>query len=177
MGQDDSAVYSKHLPPSPRRKSSSHSLTSHHSLQNNLPNEELSEHPLRNSLPEVPTVQVWVPCDTDESTSSPALTESTLEDQLSPDSQHSAARSLSRRRVLSKKTPRHRMEQTQHRAAGLSSGQPSVFVTWEGESKLQRGDLEERQEQTEEIGLLEEIKSMCHISMEQNHNNASQDKS
>ncbi|XP_051551461.1 DENN domain-containing protein 1B-like isoform X2 [Myxocyprinus asiaticus] len=185
MGQDDSAVYSKHLPPSPRRKSSSHSLTIHHPLQNNLPNEELSEHPLRNSLPEIPTVQVLEPCDTDESTSSPALTESTLEDQLSPDSQHSAARSLSRRMVLSKKTPRHCLEQTQHRAAGLSSGQPSVFVPWERESKLQRGDLEERQEQTEEIGLLEEIESMCHISMTlnssldltQTHNNASQDKS
>ncbi|XP_051978185.1 DENN domain-containing protein 1B-like isoform X2 [Xyrauchen texanus] len=183
MGQDDSAVYSKHLPPSPRRKPSSHSLTIHHPLQNNLPNEELSLHPLRNSLPEVPTVQVLVPRDADESTSSPALTESTLEDQLSPDSQHSAAHSLSRRRVLSKKTPRHCLEQTQHRAAGLSSGQPSVSVPWERESKLQRGDLEERQEQTEEIGLLEEIESMCHISMtlnsslEQIHNNASQDKS
>ncbi|XP_051549815.1 DENN domain-containing protein 1B-like isoform X2 [Myxocyprinus asiaticus] len=185
MGQDDSAIYSKHLPPSPQCKASSRSLPIRRPLQNSLPNEEFTEHPLRNSLTEVPKVQVLVPCDADESTSSPTLNESMFNAQSSPDSQHSAASSLSLRRVLSTKTPRHYHDQTQHRAAGPSSGQLSVLVPWERESELQRADSEVRREQTEEIGLLEEIESMCRMSIALNssleltqvHNNASLDKS
>ncbi|XP_051980171.1 DENN domain-containing protein 1B-like [Xyrauchen texanus] len=182
MGQDDSAIYSKHLSPSPRRIASSRSLPIRPPLQNNLPNEEFKEHPLRNSLPEVPKIQIFLPCDVDESTSSPTLNESTFNAQLSPDSQHSAASNLSLRRVLSTKTPRQYQDQTQHRAAGQNSGHPFVLVPWEKESKLQEADSEVR---TEEIGLLEEIESMCRMSIALNssleltqiHNNASLDKS
>ncbi|XP_051764948.1 DENN domain-containing protein 1B isoform X4 [Ctenopharyngodon idella] len=169
MGQDDSAVHGKHLPPSPRRQASCRSLPLHPTLPNNLANEEV---PLRHSLPESPTIQLLAPGDADKPTSS-------ADAQLSPNTQHPGACSLSRQKVLSRKTQRPHQENAQHRATG---GQPSVFVPWERENQSQETDMENR---GNEKGLLEEIESMCRISMAiksnqeltQIQNNTSLDKS
>ncbi|KAK7137125.1 hypothetical protein R3I93_017253 [Phoxinus phoxinus] len=150
MGQDDSAVHGKHLPPSPRRQASSRSLPLRPTLLNNLPNEEV---PLRNSLHEVSTIQLLEPGDADKPSSSA---------QLSPDKQHTVAHSLSRQKVLSRKTQRPYQEHAQHRATG---GQPSVCVPWERENLFQETDMEKSGHETEEKGLLEEIDSMYRISM------------
>ncbi|XP_048038857.1 DENN domain-containing protein 1B isoform X4 [Megalobrama amblycephala] len=152
MGQDDSAVHGKHLPPSPRRQASSCSLPLRPTLPNNLANEEV---PLRHSLPETPTIQLLAPGDADKPTSS-------ADAQLSPDTRHTGARSLSRQKVFSRKTQRPHQEHAQHRATG---GQPSVFVPWERENQSQETDMENRGNETQEKGLLEEIESMCRISM------------
>ncbi|XP_073699774.1 DENN domain-containing protein 1B [Garra rufa] len=151
MGQDDSAVHGKHLPPSPRRQPSCRSLPVRPTLPKDLANEDLSENP-RNSLPETPTIQLSVPYDMDKPSSS----------QLSPDNQQPAGRSLSRQKVFSRKTQRPSQEHAQQKAAG---GQPSVFVPWERENQPQETDMEARGKETQEKGLLEEIESMCHISM------------
>uniref|UniRef100_A0A672R881 DENN/MADD domain containing 1B n=1 Tax=Sinocyclocheilus grahami TaxID=75366 RepID=A0A672R881_SINGR len=119
MGQDDSVVHGKHLPPSPRRQASSRSLPVRPPLPNDLTNEENP----RNSLPETPKIQLSVPCDTDKPCS----------------------RSLSR----------------QKKAA---SRQHSVLVPWEREKQPQETNMEERGNETQEKGLLEEIESMCRMS-------------
>ncbi|XP_043079701.1 DENN domain-containing protein 1B isoform X4 [Puntigrus tetrazona] len=149
MGQDDSAVHGKHLPPSPRRQVSSCSLPVRPPFPNDLANEENQ----RNSLPETPQVQLSVPCDTEKPSSS----------QLSPDNrQPTTSCSLSRQKVLSRKTQRPSLEHAQQKAA---SGQPSVLVPWEREKQPQETNMEERGNETQEKGLLEEIESMCHVSM------------
>ncbi|XP_039524656.1 DENN domain-containing protein 1B isoform X2 [Pimephales promelas] len=168
MGQDDSVVHGKHLPPSPRRQPSSRSLPPRPTLSNNLPNEEV---PLRNSLPEGPTIQLLEPGDADKPSSS-------ADAQLSALKLHPVAHGLSRQKVLSRKTQRPYQEHAQHRA---TDGHPSVFVPWERENQFQETDMEKRGHETEEKGLLEEIESMCRISMaiKSNHvqNNTSLDKS
>ncbi|XP_016356181.1 DENN domain-containing protein 1B isoform X1 [Sinocyclocheilus anshuiensis] len=151
MGQDDSAVHGKHLPPSPRRQPSSCSLPVCPPLPNDVANEEASENP-RNTLPETPTVQLSLLCDIDRPTSS----------QLSPDNQPPTGRSLSRQKVLSRKTQRPSQEHAPQKASGR---QPSVLVPWERENQPQETDMEARGNETQEKGLLEEIESMCHISM------------
>lgn len=148
MGQDDSAVHGKHLPPSPRRQPSSRSLPLRPALPNNLTNEEV---PVRNSIPESPTIQLLAPGDTDKPISS-------VDAQLSPDDKHKGTCSLSRQKVFSRKTQRPYQEHAQHRATG---GQPSVFVPWERENQSQEIDMENRENETQEKGLLEEIESMC----------------
>lgn len=161
MGQDDSAVNGKHLPPSPRRQASSRSLPNHPPLHNNLPTEESSDHPLRNSLPDVPAIQLSEPSET---ACSPTLEESTCNVQLTPDCRRPAARSLSRQKVLSKKKPQQ--DQSQPRTAGPGGGQPSALVPWEMEKGKSAGDVREvKQEEVQEKGLLEEIESMCRLSM------------
>ncbi|XP_067272178.1 DENN domain-containing protein 1B isoform X2 [Pseudorasbora parva] len=152
MGQDDSAVNGKHLPPSPRRQASSRSLPVRPTLPNNPANEEV---PLRNSFPESPTIQLLEAGDADTPSSSAIA-------PLTPDRQHPVARSLSRQKVLSRKKQRPNQEHAQHRATG---GQPSVFVPWERENQSQETDMEKKGHETQEKGLLEEIESMCRISM------------
>uniref|UniRef100_A0A672R6V3 DENN/MADD domain containing 1B n=1 Tax=Sinocyclocheilus grahami TaxID=75366 RepID=A0A672R6V3_SINGR len=147
MGQDDSVVHGKHLPPSPRRQASSRSLPVRPPLPNDLTNEENP----RNSLPETPKIQLSVPCDTDKPCSS----------QLSPDNRQPAGRSLSRQKVFSRKTQRPSQEHAQQKAA---SRQHSVLVPWEREKQPQETNMEERGNETQEKGLLEEIESMCRMS-------------
>ncbi|KAI7790746.1 putative DENN domain-containing protein 1B, partial [Triplophysa rosa] len=159
MGQDDSAVYGKHLPPFPRRQASSRSLPIHPPLQNNLPAEESSDHPLRNSLPDVPTIELSKPSETN-TTCSHTLTESTCNTQLTSDRQRPAARSLSRQKVFSRKRPQQDLQRT----AGPSGGQPSALVPWEMEKEQIAGEVKQ-EEEIEEKGLLEEIESMCRLSM------------
>ncbi|KAL0160086.1 hypothetical protein M9458_043811, partial [Cirrhinus mrigala] len=151
MGQDDSAVHGKHLPPSPRRQPSCRSLPVRPLLPKDPINEDFLENP-RNSLPETPTIQLSVPCDTDKPSSS----------QLSPDSQQPTGRGLSRQKVFSRKTHRPSHEHAQQKAAG---GQPSVLVPWERENQPQETDMEAGGKEIQEKGLLEEIESMCRISM------------
>lgn len=146
MGQDDSAIHGKHLPPSPRRQPSCRSLPVCPLLPKDLTNEENP----RNSLPETPNIQLSVPCESDKPSSS----------QLSPDNRQPAGRSLSRQKVLSRKTQRPSQEHAQQKAA---SGQPLVLVPWEREKQPQETNMEERA--NEEKGLLEEIESMCLMSM------------
>uniref|UniRef100_A0A9J8B5W0 DENN domain containing 1B n=1 Tax=Cyprinus carpio carpio TaxID=630221 RepID=A0A9J8B5W0_CYPCA len=146
MGQDDSAIHGKHLPPSPRRQPSCRSLPVCPLLPKDLTNEENP----RNSLPETPNIQHSVPCESDKPSSS----------QLSPDNRQPAGRSLSRQKVLSRKTQRPSQEHAQQKAA---SGQPLVLVPWEREKQPQETNMEERA--NEEKGLLEEIESMCRMSM------------
>ncbi|KAF4097763.1 DENN domain-containing protein 1B isoform X3 [Onychostoma macrolepis] len=149
MGQDDSAVHGKHLPPSPRRQASSRSLPVRPPLPNDLANEENP----RNSLPETSKVQLSVPCDTNKPSSS----------QLSPDNRQPASCSLSRQKVFSRKIQRPSQEHAQQKAA---SGQPSVLVPWEREKQPQETNVKERGNETQEKGLLEEIESMCRMSMD-----------
>lgn len=162
-GQDDSAVHGKHLPPSPRRQTSSCSLP----VQPPSPTEDIS---MRNSLPETPTIQILLP-DMDKPTNSAD------DGQLSPPKKHPAARSLSRQKVLSRKTQRPHQE---HKTA---SGQLSVRVPWDMEKQLLGTGIEGGDSETQEKGLLEEIESMCRISMafestqELIQNNSSRDKS
>ncbi len=148
MGQDDSAVDGKHLPPSPRRQASSRSLPVRPPLSNDHTNEENP----RNSLPETPKVQLSVPCDTDKPSSS----------QLSPGNRQPAGCRLSRKKVLSRKIQRPSQEHAQQKAA---SGQPSVLVPWEREKQPKDTNMKERGNETQEKGLLEEIESMCRMSM------------
>ncbi|XP_026053830.1 DENN domain-containing protein 1B-like isoform X3 [Carassius auratus] len=149
MGQDDSAINGKHLPPSPRRQASSRSLPVCPPIANDLNNEENP----RNSLPETPKVQLLVPLDTDKPSSS----------QLRPDNRPPASRSLSRQKVLSRRrTQRPSQEHAQQKAA---SGQPLVLVPWERKKQLKEKNMEERGNETQETGLLEEIESMCRMSM------------
>ncbi|XP_056614466.1 DENN domain-containing protein 1B isoform X2 [Triplophysa dalaica] len=159
MGQDDSAVYGKHLPPSPRRQASSRSLPIHPPLQNNLPAEESSDHPVRNSLPDVPTIELTKPSETN-TTCSHTLTESTCNTQLTSDHQRPAACSLSRQKVFSRKRPQQDLKRT----AGPSGGQHSALVPWEMEKEQIAGEVKQ-EEDIEEKGLLEEIDSMCRLSM------------
>ncbi|XP_073793982.1 DENN domain-containing protein 1B isoform X3 [Danio rerio] len=161
-GQDDSAVHGKHLPPSPRRQTSSCSLPVH-------PPPPTEDIPMRNSLPETPTIQILFP-DMEKATNS-------ADGLLSPEKKHPAARSLSRQKVLSRKTQRPHQE---HKTA---SGQLSVHVPWEREKQLLGTGIEGDSSETQEKGLLEEIESMCRISMafdsnqEFIQNNSSRDKS
>ncbi|XP_059425608.1 DENN domain-containing protein 1B-like isoform X4 [Carassius carassius] len=149
MGQDDSAINGKHLPPSPRRQASSRSLPVCAPIPNDLTNEENP----RNSLPETPKVQLLVPLDMDKPSSS----------QLRPDNRQPASRSLSRQKVLSRRrTQRPSQEHAQQTAA---SGQPLVLVPWERKKQPQETNMEERGNETRETGLLEEIDSMCRMSM------------
>ncbi|XP_059400084.1 DENN domain-containing protein 1B isoform X1 [Carassius carassius] len=151
MGQDDSAVHGKHLPPSPRRQPS-RSLPVRPPLPNDVTNEEVSKNP-RNTLPETPTIQLSLLWDIDTATSS----------QLSPDNQSPTGRSLCRQKVHSRKTQRPSQEHAQEKGSG---GQPSVLVPWERENQPQEIDMAARGSETQEEGLLEEIESMCRISMD-----------
>uniref|UniRef100_A0A9J8CM37 DENN domain containing 1B n=2 Tax=Cyprinus carpio TaxID=7962 RepID=A0A9J8CM37_CYPCA len=151
MGQDDSAVHGKHLPPSPRRQPSIRSLPVCPPLPNDVTNEEVSENP-RNTFLETPTIQLSLFCDIDKPTSS----------QLSPDNQSPTGRSICRQKVLSRKNQRPSQEHAQQKASG---GQPSVHVPWERENQPQETGMEAKANETQEEGLLEEIESMCHISM------------
>lgn len=155
MGQDDSAVNGKHLPPSPRRQPSSRSLPIHPPLTN----EDFFELPLRNSFPEVPVVLLSEPSEVD-TTSSPTLNSNT---QLTPDRQRPTGCSLSRQRVFSKKNQRPYQDNSQQRTAGPRSRQLSMLIPWEMENVQHAENTQD--EEIEEKGLLEEIESMCRLSM------------
>ncbi|TRY96940.1 hypothetical protein DNTS_014286 [Danionella cerebrum] len=141
MGQDDSAIYGKHLPPSPRRQTSSCSLPAHN---HNLGSEELANIPLRNSIPQIPSIQIRPPSIIDTTSNS--------------DSKRPVARSLSRQKVLLRNSQRPQKE------AKAAARQPSVLVPWENEKLPRETGEEDVANESQEKGLLEEIESICRIS-------------
>ncbi|KAL7866755.1 hypothetical protein AOLI_G00145690 [Acnodon oligacanthus] len=158
MGQDDSALHGKHLPPSPRRQCSTRSLpVPLPKASKDLPDTGLPQPSARNSFQEQPfQPEKGKPFIAD----APAHLEPLSDQQLSPDDQQPAASCALRRKVLSKQT----LKQYQGRqggagAAGQGGRQPSVLVPWEKEREDHGGQIEE--EGVQEKGLLEEIESMC----------------
>ncbi|KAM6217299.1 DENN domain-containing protein 1B [Rhynchocyon petersi] len=133
LGQDDSALHGKHLPPSPRKRVSSGGLTD--SLF--ILKEENNERPLSadngNSPPEL-----------EKSTSASGQN---LQLSLQEVSQTDLGKTEKRGKTLSQisddlPTPSLRRS-------------PSTFVPWEKEGK---------EETSEDIGLLDEVVSLCHIT-------------
>ncbi|KAI4877102.1 hypothetical protein NFI96_026456, partial [Prochilodus magdalenae] len=152
MGQDDSALHGKHLPPSPRRQCSTKSLpVPFPKASEDLPDIVLSKPLSRNSLEE----DSFQP-------DLPVLLDPPSEQHPSGDDQQPATPCALRRKVLSKKTLRHYQERPQQvgaETASHSGRQPSVFVPWEKEQESHGGQTDE--EEVQEKGLLEEIETMC----------------
>ncbi|XP_060732370.1 DENN domain-containing protein 1B isoform X1 [Tachysurus vachellii] len=153
MGQDDSAINGKHLPPSPRRQCSTRSLP-----DSTKPSETISD--MRNSLMVPPTQPLACKLGTNASPSVYLELPSDL--KLSPESQVTEGSSGLRRKVLSKETLRHYQERSQQ---GGSNRQPSLLIPWEIENK---GNREEGEAKVQEKGLLEEIE--CRLSAALNSN-------
>ncbi|GAA6090015.1 DENN domain-containing protein 1B isoform X4 [Tachysurus ichikawai] len=147
MGQDDSAINGKHLPPSPRRQCSTRSLP-----DSTKPSETISD--MRNSLMVPPTQPLACKLGTNASPSVYLELPSDL--KLSPESQVTEGSSGLRRKVLSKETLRQYQERSQQ---GGSNRQPSLLIPWEIENK---GNIEEGEAKVQEKGLLEEIE--CRLS-------------
>lgn len=157
MGQDDSAINGKHLPPSPRRQCSTRSLPA----PSTKSCESLAG--MRNSLMEPPAKPSSL--DLSESASLPDHLELPSNLKLSPESQVTEGSSGLRRKVLSKETLKHFQERSQQ---GGNYRQPSVLIPWEkeNEGKGEEGCGEEAVVQ--EKGLLEEIE--CRLSAALNSN-------
>lgn len=153
MGQDDSAINGKHLPPSPRRQYSTYSLPAPSTKPCKTPTD------MRQSLIGPPTLAL-VPqplgLEIGESTSRSVNVQLPLDLKLSPESQVTEGCSGLRRKVLSKETLRHYQERSQQ---GESNRQPSLLIPWEKENKSNREEVEAV---VQEKGLLEEIK--CGLS-------------
>ncbi|XP_058256698.1 DENN domain-containing protein 1B isoform X2 [Hemibagrus wyckioides] len=154
MGQDDSAINGKHLPPSPRRQCSTRSLPA----PSTKPCETLSD--MRNSLMVPPSQPLAL--EMGENASPSVYLELPLDLKLSPESQVTEGCSGLRRKVLSKETLRHYQERSQQ---GGSNRQPSLLIPWEIENK---GNGEEVEAEVQEKGLLEEIE--CRFSEALNSN-------
>lgn len=142
MGQDDSAINGKQLPPSPRRQCSTHSLPA----PSTKPCKSLAD--MRNSLQEPPTQPLAL--EVGENTSPPVHLELSSDLKLSPESQVTEGCSGLRRKVISKETLKYYQERSQQ---GGSNRQPSLLIPWEKENK---GNGEE-EGMVQEKGLLEEI--------------------
>ncbi|KAK3561785.1 hypothetical protein QTP86_014364 [Hemibagrus guttatus] len=153
MGQDDSAINGKHLPPSPRRQCSTRSLPA----PSTKPYEALSD--MRNSLMVPPTQPLALEMGKNASPS--VYLELPLDLKLSPQSQVTEGCSGLRRKVLSKETMRNYQERSQQ---GGSNRQPSLLIPWEIENKG-NGEVEAV---IQEKGLLEEIE--CRFSAALNSN-------
>lgn len=147
MGQDDSAINGKHLPPSPRRQCSTHSLPA----ASTKPCKTLAG--MRNSLMEPPTQPLAL-----EMVESAGLP---VQQGLPSDlklSQVTEGYSGLRRKVLSKETLRHFHELS---VQGGSNRQPSLLIPWEKENKG-NGEKMDEEAAVQEKGLLEEIE--CRLS-------------
>lgn len=154
MGQDDSTINGKHLPPSPRRQCSTRSLPA----PSTKPCETLSD--MKNSLMVPPSQPLAL--EMGENASPSVCLEFPLDLKLSPESQVTEGCSGLRRKVLSKETLRHYQEHSQQ---GGSNRQPSLLIPWEMENK---GNGEEVEAVVQEKGLLEEIE--CRFSAALNSN-------
>lgn len=151
MGQDDSAINGKHLPPSPRRQCSTRSLPA--------PSTKLREPSadMRHSLMEPPTQPLAL------DTSIAPVHPSDL--KLSPESQVTESGSGLRRKVLSKETMRHYHERSQ---PGGSNRQTSLLIPWEKDKKGNGEEKGEGEAVVQEKGLLAEIE--CRLSGALNSN-------
>lgn len=186
MGQDDSAVHGKHLPPSPRRQLNKSSLKMsktaapaaqgakppqlqlHQPNMGRKPGDRLSYSPLMfhkvTPTPSSPTFY--------------SRSRSTSETQAGAEppqvSNPSASTSILRRKVLSKETAKNYQEKALQRQASRGQKenpgrsrtcQPTVQVPWEKEvskdGMLGLGLCLGETAVTQDRGLLEEIDSMC----------------
>lgn len=157
MGQDDSAINGKQLPPSPRRQCSTRSLPAP------SPNPCVTLADMRNSLQEPPTQPLAL--EVGESTSPPVHLEIPSDLKLSPESQVTEGYSGLRRKVLSRETLRHYQEHSQQRG---SNRQPSLLIPWEKENKGNGEGMDQEEAMVQEKGLLEEIE--CRLSAALNTN-------
>lgn len=157
MGQDDSAINGKHLPPSPRRQGSTRSLPA----PSNKPCETTAD--LRHSLMEPPIQPLAL--ELNKSTSPPAHLELPTDQKLSTESQVTEGCSGLRRKVLSKETLKQYQERSQH---GGSNRQPSLLIPWEKDNKSNGEEMNEEEAVVQDKGLLEEIE--CRLSAALNSN-------
>ncbi|XP_053368793.1 DENN domain-containing protein 1B [Clarias gariepinus] len=157
MGQDDSAINGKHLPPSPRRQCSTRSLPA----PSNKSCETVAD--MRNSLVEPLTKPLAL--EIAESASPPIHLEHPSDLKLSPESQVTEGFSGLRRRVLSKETMRQYQERSQQ---GGGNRQPSLLVPWEKANKGNEEEMSPEAPEVQEKGLLEEIE--CRLSTALNSN-------
>ncbi|XP_008048014.2 DENN domain-containing protein 1B [Carlito syrichta] len=134
LGQDDSALHGKHLPPSPRKRVSSSGLTD--SLF--ILKEESSDKCLSADNVSDPTV-VEKPATTSGLDFQPASLEVSLTDKGRPEKKETLSQISDD--LLIPSLGRH----------------PSTFVPWEKEGK-------EAKETSEDIGLLHEVVSLCHMT-------------
>lgn len=147
MGQDDSAINGKHLPPSPRRQCSTRSLPA----PSNKPCQTTAD--IMHSLME-PPVQPLAR-ELGKSASPPVHLELPSDQKLSPESQvQTEGCSGLRRKVLSKETIRHYQERSQQ---GGSNRQPSLLIPWEKDNKGNREEMNEEEPVVQDKDLLEEI--------------------
>lgn len=154
MGQDDSAINGKHLPPSPRRQCSTRSLPA----TSTKPCETLAD--TRNSLMEPPTQPLAF--EIGESASPPVQLELPSDLKLSPETEGCSGL---RRKVLSRETLRHYQELSQH---GGSNRQSSLLIPWEKENKGSREEMVQEEAVVQEKGLLEEIECRLNAALNSN---------
>ncbi|KAB5559432.1 hypothetical protein PHYPO_G00028950 [Pangasianodon hypophthalmus] len=157
MGQDDSAINGKHLPPSPRRQCSTRSLPA----PSTKPCKALAD--TRNSLMEPPTQPPAF--EMSESASLPDHLEPPSDLKQSPESQVTEVHSGLRRKVLSKETLRHYQERTQQ---GGSNRLPSLLIPWEKENKGDGEKMDQEGAVVQEKGLLEEIECRLNAALNSN---------
>lgn len=134
LGQDDSALHGKHLPPSPRKRVSSGGLTDCLFILK----EENSEKPLCTDSVSGPAV-AEEPASASRLSLQPASTEASQGDQGKQEGKETLSQASEDLRV-----------------PGPGSRQ-STFVPWERAGK-------EDKEPSEDDGLLQEVVSLCHTS-------------
>ncbi|XP_021505131.1 DENN domain-containing protein 1B isoform X1 [Meriones unguiculatus] len=135
LGQDDSALHGKHLPPSPRKRGSSSGLTD--SLF--ILREENSDKPFCADSMSGPTV-VGKPASTSRLSFQPASPEASQGDP----GKHEGKATLNQASSEDLRVPDPGSRQ-------------STFVPWEKAQK-------EEKEPSEDVGLLQEVVSLCHMS-------------
>ncbi|XP_066548604.1 DENN domain-containing protein 1B isoform X2 [Amia ocellicauda] len=137
LGQDDSALHRKHLPPSPRRKSST-------TLGDSLPTADEENRP--------PPTAV-------HQNDKPSVAVASGSQAVAPPAQ-AVSCGIVRRNVVRKQTlPSHPESPLHDHSARQAGRQPSMLVPWEKEDA--EGDVKE---ESEEKGLLEEMESIYRLS-------------
>ncbi|KAG7487586.1 hypothetical protein MATL_G00025230 [Megalops atlanticus] len=152
LGQDDSALHGKHLPPSPRRQSVRGPRESVHAATEDD--------------------DVTPPCappagNPPDAGDAPADSEPSTDPQSPEQQQQPAPCSALRRKVLSKRVLRHYQDRGQHdHNASPKPRQPSMLVPWEKEREREREESGEGcgKAPGEDQGLLEEIESVYRLS-------------
>ncbi|XP_061739466.1 DENN domain-containing protein 1B isoform X2 [Nerophis ophidion] len=166
MGQDDSAVHGKHLPPSPRRQANKSSLKVSKKPRKDGAGEQISQHALPPQRPPGDRLSYFPstsPNPSDYSprvrtVSEPQTVSEPLQAQNPPPST-----GILRRKVLSKETVRtYKQKSVLRQASKESHVRNSVQVPWEKDYvQGVQGHGKALGAATQDRGLLEEIESMC----------------